>query len=277
MPVRIYKPITPGRRHSSVNTFAELTKNVRPTKKLLRAKMQNAGRNAQGKITVRHRGGGHKRFYRVVDFMQLRFDAPAEVKSIEYDPNRTTFIALIQYANGDKSYILAPHGLTVGEKLVWSMSRVEIKPGNRTALGNIPTGMPVHNIELTPKAGGAIVRSAGSAATVMAVEGDYALLRLPSGEIRRVLKNCHASIGQLSNIDHSNIRWGKAGRMRWKSRRPSVRGKAMNPVDHPHGGGEGNQPIGMKAPKTPWGKKALGVKTRRKKKFSNSFIIKRRR
>lgn len=276
MPIRIYKPTTPGRRRSSVNAYAEITPGARPTKSLLVAKKQAAGRNAQGKITVRHRGGGNKRFYRLVDFRQTRFNEPATVKTIEYDPNRTAFIALVEYRDGAKSYILAPQGLAIGTQLVWSPERVEIKTGNRTALANIPTGMPVHNIELLPRKGGAIVRSAGTAATIMAVEGDNALIRLPSGELRKIPKNCLASIGQISNFDHANVRWGKAGRIRYKSRRPTVRGKAMNPVDHPHGGGEGNQPIGLKYPKTPWGKHALGVRTRRHKKYSNYTIIKRR-
>jgi len=277
MPIRIYKPTTPGRRKSSVNTYVELTKHVRPTKALLVSKKQMAGRNAQGKITVRHRGGGNKRHYRLVDFRQLRLNDPATVRSIEYDPNRSAFIALVEYADHTPSYILCPQGLTVGMTVTTSRDRLDIKTGNRTILANIPTGIPIHNIELTPSKGGAIVRSAGNAATTMAIEGDYALVRMPSGELRKILKTCFASIGQVSNIDHGNIRWGKAGRRRWKSWRPTVRGKAMNPVDHPHGGGEGNQPIGMKYPKTPWGKHALGVKTRRKKKHSNSLIIKRRR
>jgi large subunit ribosomal protein L2 len=277
MPVRIYKPTTPGRRRSSVNTYAELTRGVRPHKPLLSPKPQQAGRNFSGKITVRHRGGGNKRFYRQVDFLQQRYNDPATVRSIEYDPNRTSFIALIEFSNGQKSYIIAPAGLLVGQTVTFSSAKIDVALGNRMPLQYIPTGIPVHNIELTPGMGGAIVRSAGNSAVIMSVEGDYALLKMPSGEIRRVAKNVLASIGQVSNIDHINVRWGKAGRIRYKSRRPSVRGKAMNPVDHPHGGGEGNQPIGMKYPKTPWGKHALGVKTRRKKKYSNHLIIKRRR
>lgn len=276
MAVRIYRPTTPGRRKSSVNDYHELQGQQQPHKRLLSTIKQQAGRNFSGKITVRHRGAGNKRFYRHVDFVQDRFDAPATVLGIQYDPNRSAHIALIEYADHEKRYIIAPSGLRVGQTVVSSAKAVAIETGNRTKLEFIPTGVPVHNIELTPGKGGAIVRSAGNAATIMSIEGDTALIKMPSGEIRRILKACAASVGQVSNVDHGNIRWGKAGRMRWRNRRPSVRGKAMNPVDHPHGGGEGNQPIGMKAPKTPWGKKALGVKTRRKKKYSNRLIISRR-
>ncbi len=276
MAVRIYRPITPGRRKSSVNDYHELQGQQQPHKRLLSTIKQQAGRNFSGKITVRHRGAGNKRFYRHVDFVQDRLDAPATVLGIQYDPNRSAHIALIEFADHEKRYIIAPSGLRVGQTVVSSMKAIAIETGNRTKLEFIPTGVPVHNIELTPGKGGAIVRSAGNAATIMSIEGDNALIKMPSGEIRRILKACTASIGQVSNVDHGNIRWGKAGRMRWRNRRPSVRGKAMNPVDHPHGGGEGNQPIGMKAPKTPWGKKALGVKTRRKKKYSNRLIISRR-
>lgn len=276
MGIRIYRPTSPGRRKSSVNDYAELQGVQTPHKKLLKTIKQDAGRNFEGKITVRHRGAGNKRFYRQVDFLQERYEQPATVLGIQYDPNRSAHIALIEYADGEKRYILAPLGLAIGAKVISSPKEVEIANGNRTKLEFIPTGIPVHNIELTPGRGGAIVRSAGNASTVMSIEGDYALLKMPSGEIRKVLKKCMASVGQVSNVDHGNIRWGKAGRMRWMNRRPSVRGKAMNPVDHPHGGGEGNQPIGMKYPKTPWGKHALGVHTRRKKKFSNRLIISRR-
>lgn len=276
MSVRRYNPTSPGRRQSSVNDYAELTANVRPHKSLLRPVKRQGGRNAQGKITVRHRGGGNKRFYRVIDWQQSRYDQPAVVQSIEYDPNRTAFLALVEYPDKAKGYITAPAGLIVGQSIVSSPKKIEIKTGNRTQLANIPTGMPVHNVELSPGRGGAIVRSAGSAATLMSIEGDYAFLKMPSGEIRKIPKASMASIGQVSNIDHANIRWGKAGRMRWMGIRPSVRGKAMNPVDHPHGGGEGHNPIGMPYPKTPWGKHALGVKTRKKKKYSRSFIVSRR-
>ncbi len=276
MAVRIYKPTSPGRRKSSVNRYEELTRGARPHKSLLMANPKTGGRNFQGKITVRHRGGGNKQFYRLVDFKQQRYDAPAKVLSIQYDPNRSAHIALIEYTDQSKSYVLAPTGLKAGDMLVSSLNKIEVRPGNRTQLQFIPTGMAVHNIELTPGRGGAIVRSAGNGATIMSVEGDYALLKLPSGEIRKILKKCQASIGQVSNIDHANIRWGKAGRRRWMGWRPSVRGKAMNPVDHPHGGGEGNQPIGMPGPKTPQGKPALGVKTRKRKKYSNRLIVTRR-
>ena len=276
MPVRIYRPTSPGRRKSSVNTYAQLTKGAKPHKALLKRKLSQAGRNFTGKITVRHRGSGNKNHYRLVDFLQTRFNQPAVVTQIEYDPNRTAFIALITFADGTKSYILATEGMKVGQPILYSSERVEIKDGYRTQLQFIPTGIPIHNIEITPGKGGAMVRSAGNNAMIMSVEGDYAMVKFPSGEIRRVIKKCLASIGQVSNIDHGNIRWGKAGRMRWMGWRPSVRGKAMNPVDHPHGGGEGNQPIGMKYPKTPWGKHALGVKTRKRKKYSNRLIITRR-
>lgn len=276
MAVRIYKPTSPGRRQSSVNDYAELAGEQHSPKKLRSKQNRKAGRNFHGKITVRHRGGGNKRFYRVIDFVQSRYNQPAKVLGIQYDPIRTAHIALIEYADHTKSYILAPVGLQVGQSVVFSRDKVEIRPGQRTQLQFLPTGVPIHNIELTPGKGGAIVRSAGASALIMSVEGDDALLKMPSGEIRKVPKVAMASVGQLGNIDHGNVRWGKAGRMRWKGRRPSVRGKAMNPVDHPHGGGEGNQPIGMKYPKTPWGKHALGVKTRRRKKYSTKWIISRR-
>ena len=277
MGVRIYRPTSPGRRKSSVNDYAELVGVQTPHKALLKTIKQDAGRNLSGKITVRHRGAGNKRFYRQVDFKQERYDLPATVLGIQYDPNRSAHVALIEYADHEKRYILAPTGLAVGAIVVSSPKAVEIATGNRTAMEFIPTGIPIHNIELSPGRGGAIVRSAGTVATIMSFEGDYVSLKMPSGEIRKVMKTCMASIGQMSNMDHGNIRWGKAGRMRWKNRRPSVRGKAMNPVDHPHGGGEGNQPIGMKYPKTPWGKHALGVRTRDKKKYSARLIISRRR
>lgn len=276
MPVRVYQPTSPGRRRSSVNDYAELIGEQKPPKRLLRTIKQDAGRNAQGKITVRHRGGGNKRFYRQVDFKQTRLNQSAKVMGIQYDPNRSAHVALIEYPDHGQSLVLAPQGVQVGQTMVVSANKVDVQPGNRTQLQYIPTGVPVHNIELIPGRGGAIVRSAGTAATIMSVEGDNALLKLPSGEIRKVPKIAMASIGQLGNIDHGNIRWGKAGRMRWRGRRPSVRGKAMNPVDHPHGGGEGHNPIGLPYPKTPWGKHALGVKTRRRKKYSNRLIISRR-
>ncbi|MEK7537671.1 MAG: 50S ribosomal protein L2 [Patescibacteria group bacterium] len=277
MAVRIYRPTSPGRRKSSVNDYAELRGVQRPHKLLLSTIKQDAGRNVQGKITVRHRGAGNKRLYRQVDFHQERHGQSATVLGIQYDPNRSAHVALVEYADHEKRYILAPSGLRVGQQVVSSPSGVDVGLGNRTKLAHIPAGVPIHNIELRPGRGGAIVRSAGNAATIMSIEGEYALLKMPSGEIRKVLKEAMASIGQVSNVDHGNIRWGKAGRMRWRNRRPAVRGKAMNPVDHPHGGGEGNQPIGMKYPKTPWGRHALGVRTRNKKKYSSRLIISRRR
>lgn len=276
MAIRVYKPTSPGRRNSSVNTYSELTKNAVVEKRLLAPIKRQAGRNFQGKITVRHRGGGNKRYYRLVDFLQQRYDQPATVDSIQYDPNRTAHIALIKYADGSPAYILAPSGIKVGQPVMWSRGKVDIKSGNRTQLQFIPTGIPIHNLELFPGQGGQVVRSAGTSATIMSIEGDYAQVKLPSGEIRKFLKTAAASIGQVSNVEHGNIRWGKAGRMRWFGIRPSVRGKAMNPVDHPHGGGEGHNPIGLKYPKTPQGKHALGVKTRRRKKPSNRLIVSRR-
>lgn len=276
MAVRIYKPTSPGRRHSSVSSFEGITTNE-PHKPLLRIIKDQAGRNVHGKITVRHQGGGHKQFYRMIDFRQDRYDAPANVLTVEYDPNRSTRIALIGFEGGEKRYILCPNDLKVGMTVVSSKGPVPIQSGNRTAIVHIPVGMFIHNVELFPGKGGEIVRSAGTAATIMAVEGEYAQVKLPSGEIRMISKNATASIGQLSNAEHANVRWGKAGRMRYRGIRPSVRGKAMNPVDHPHGGGEGVNPIGMKYPKTPWGKHALGVKTRRKHRRSSHLILKRRK
>ncbi|MBI4093266.1 MAG: 50S ribosomal protein L2 [Candidatus Kerfeldbacteria bacterium] len=272
---RIYKPTSPGRRNSSVNTFEEITKD-RPEKSLITPLPSRAGRNFEGKITVRHQGGRHKRFYRLVDFRQDRYDLPAVVKAVEYDPNRSAHIALLEYPDGEKRYIIFPTNLRPGARVVSSRGPVPIQVGNRAPLRYLPVGTMVHNIELTPGKGGEIVRSAGSAAVLMAVEGNYAQLKLPSGEIRRVVKETAASIGQVGNVDHLNVRYGKAGRRRHLGIRPSVRGKAMNPVDHPHGGGEGVNPIGLKYPKTPWGKHALGVKTRRKHRRSNRFILQRR-
>lgn len=277
MALRIYKPTTPGRRQTSIVIGHDLTKGTTPTKSLLRKRFQHAGRNAQGKITVRHRGGGHKRQFRVVDFRLEKFDIPATVKSIEYDPNRNARIALLQYHDGEKRYVIAPHGLLVGQVILSSAQKVDAAIGNRMPLEFVPTGLTVHNIELTPGKGGEIARSAGSGAMLMTIEGDHALLRLPSSEIRRVPKSARATIGQVSNIEAKAVRWGKAGRMRNRGFRPSVRGKAMNPVDHPHGGGEGRHPIGMKAPKTPWGKVALGRRTRRTHQRSNRLIIHRRK
>ena len=275
MAIRKYKPTTPGRRISSVDTFSDITKK-KPEKSLLKKRKQQAGRNSQGKITVRHRGGGAKRHVRVIDFKRTKFDVPATVASIEYDPGRGARIALLQYADGDKKYMVAPIGLKVGDKVVSSKNKGEIKVGNRFPIENIPAGIGVYNIEIEPGKGGQMVRGAGTTAQIMAVEGKNATLKLPSGEVRMVPRSCMATIGQTSNTDRRLIRWGKAGRMRHRGIRPTVRGKVMNPVDHPHGGGEGSNPIGLKHPKTPTGKPALGVKTRRKK-TSDKLILQRRK
>lgn len=276
MAVRIHKPTSAGRRKSSVQVFDLITK-TRPEKSLIVPKRRTGGRNNQGKITVRHRGGGAKRYIRLVDFVRSRYDQPATVTAIEYDPNRSAFLALLQYANGEKAYMIAPEGVTVGSEVMSSNHGIEIKPGNRLPLEFIPTGIAVHNIEYLPGEGGKLVRGAGTGAQLVAVEGKYAHLRLPSGEVRMVLKECSATVGQVGNPDFRHIRWGKAGRMRHRGIRPTVRGKAMNPIDHPHGGGEGHNPIGMKHPKTPWGKPALGVPTRKPKKASSRLILERRK
>jgi large subunit ribosomal protein L2 len=247
-----------------------------PEKHLTFGKRSQAGRNAQGKITVRHRGGGVKRLLRQVDFKRQKFDVPAKVAAIEYDPNRTANLALLVYRDGEKCYIISPSNLTVGQEVMSSLKQIEIKVGNRLPLQYVPSGLQVHDIELVPGHGGILARTAGSYAIVMAIEESQARLKLPSGEIRVVPAACQATIGQVGNIDHSNVRLGTAGRRRRLGFRPSVRGKAMNPVDHPHGGGEGHNPIGLKHPKTPWGKPALGVPTRRRIKSSNRFIINRR-
>ncbi|PIR66627.1 MAG: 50S ribosomal protein L2 [Parcubacteria group bacterium CG10_big_fil_rev_8_21_14_0_10_36_14] len=275
MAIKLYKPTTPGRRKSSVNK-SDLTKK-RPEKNLIFFKKRSGGRNAQGKITVHHRGGGAKRYVRIVDFRRNRYDLPAKVLTFEYDPNRSANIALIQYEDGKKSYILVPQGLEIGNEVISSKGKVPIKTGNRTILENIPVGEMIYNIELSPEAGGKIVRGAGMGATLMGLEGDYAQIKLPSSEIRLVLKTCSASIGVMGNSEYALVRIGLAGRKRHMGIKPTVRGKAKNPVDHPHGGGEGNTPIGLKHPKTPWGKPALGIKTRRKKKASNRLIIQRRK
>ncbi|HHU52136.1 MAG TPA: 50S ribosomal protein L2 [Firmicutes bacterium] len=272
MAVKKFKPTSPGRRFASVSTFEEITK-TKPEKSLLKPLTKSGGRNDDGRITVRHRGGGHKRMYRVIDFKRDKFGVPAKVASIEYDPNRTARIALLHYADGEKRYIIAPDGLSVGET-VESGPQADIKTGNALPLANIPVGTIIHNIELRKGTGGQLVRSAGAGAQLMAKEGNYAHIRLPSGEVRLVRLECMATIGQTGNIDHENIIIGKAGRSRWLGRRPSVRGVVMNPVDHPHGGGEGRSPIG-RAPVTPWGKPALGRRTR-KKKPSDRLIVKRR-
>jgi len=277
MAVKKYKPTTPGRRKSSVQDFSDITKN-KPEKSLTVALKKKAGRNNTGRITVRHRGGGVKRMYRVVDFKRAKFDIEAEVKTIEYDPNRGARIMLVEYTDNVKAYYLAPQGIKVGDKIVSSKNKIEARVGNRMPLEYIPVGLSVYNVELTPGKGGQIVRSAGNTAQLQVLEGKYAQLKLPSSENRKILKKNLATIGVVSNSDYSLVRWGKAGRMRMKGRRPTVKGKNMNPVDHPHGGGEGHSPIGMKkGPKTPWGKKAMGVKTRKPTKWSDKFIIQRRK
>lgn len=274
MPVRPLQPTSPGRRKASA-LVSEVTKH-RPVKSLLEPLPKSAGRNAQGRITVRHHGGGHKHFYRVVDFRQDRIDQSAQVVGIEYDPNRTANLALVQFPGGEQRYILAPVGVKPGDSILSSLGPVEVKVGNRTQLQHIPSGWLVHNVELEPRRGGVLARSAGSGIQLLTVEGRYAHLKLPSGELRLVPKESRASIGRVGNVDQASVRLGKAGKKRWRGVRPTVRGKAMNPVDHPHGGGEGVQPIGMKYPKTPWGKHALGVRTR-KPKASDRLIVKRRR
>jgi len=276
MAVKLYKPTSPGRRIHSVIDYSVLNKKVKTPKSLTFGKTKAAGRNNSGKITVRHQGGGFRRVIRTVDFSRKeKMNIPAVVQTVEYDPTRTAFISLLAYKDGAKRYVLTPQGLKVGDKIMYSET-AEILPGNRLALKNIPVGTFVHDIEIAPGQGGRIARSAGAYATLQTVEAGYALLKLPSGEIRKVRETCLASVGQLANADWMNVRIGKAGRMRLMGWRPSVRGKVMNPVDHPHGGGEGHNPIGMKYPKTPWGKHALGIKTRIKKKYSNKMIIKRR-
>ena len=273
MAIKAYRPTSPGRRGMSGYTFDEITRD-KPEKSLLIAKKSKAGRNFRGIITVRHRGGGEKRKLRIIDFKRDKTDIPGKVASIEYDPNRSARIALIFYVDGEKRYILAPIGLNVGDT-VMSGSNAEIKPGNAMPMRSMPTGIDIHNIELQKGRGGQIVRSAGTSAQLMVKEGEYVLLRLPSGEIRRVRSECMATIGQIGNLEHQNISLGKAGRKRHMGWRPTVRGSAMTPRDHPHGGGEGRSPIGMPGPKTPWGKPALGYKTR-KPKASDKMIIKRR-
>ncbi|MCP4538562.1 MAG: 50S ribosomal protein L2 [Chloroflexi bacterium] len=273
MPVKTYKPTSPGRRGMTGPTFEEVTR-IEPERSLLRPLRKRAGRNVYGRITVRHRGGGHKRQYRVIDFKRDKADIPARVVSIEYDPNRSARIALLAYADGEKRYIIAPLGLQVDDT-VMSGASAEIRVGNALSLERIPLGTLVHNIELHAGRGGQMARSAGTSAQVLAKEGDYVTLRLPSGEVRLVRKECMATIGQVGNLDHGNIKLGKAGRKRWLGFRPTVRGSAMSPRDHPHGGGEGRSPIGMSSPKSPWGKKTLGKKTRRNKATSK-YIVRRR-
>ena len=273
MAIRVYKPTSPARRFMSVLTYEEITTN-KPEKSLLEYKKKNAGRNKQGKITVRHQGGGNKVKYRIIDFKRNKLDIPAKVVSIEYDPNRSAFIALLTYLDGEKRYILAPQGLKVGDKVV-SGSTADIMPGNALPIENIPVGTLIHNVEIKPGRGGQMVRSAGMSAQLMAKENGHGLVRLPSGELRKVALNALATIGVVGNSDHENVRIGKAGRTRHMGIRPTVRGVVMNPCDHPHGGGEGKSPVGMPAPVTPWGKVALGLKTRKHKKYSNKLIVKR--
>ncbi len=273
MALKVYRPTSPGRRGMSGSTFEEITKG-KPEKSLLLPLKKKAGRNSRGKITVRHRGGGAKQRLRIIDFKRDKVGVPGRVAAIEYDPNRSARIALIHYADGAKRYILAPLELNVGNTIM-SGSDAEVKPGNTLPLKLIPTGTLIHNIELERGRGGQLVRSAGTAAQLMVKEGEYALIRLPSSEMRRIRSDCLATIGQLGNIDHQNIKLGKAGRKRWLGWRPTVRGSAMSPRDHPHGGGEGRSPIGMPGPKTPWGKPALGYRTR-KPKASDKLIVKRR-
>ncbi|OIO45881.1 MAG: 50S ribosomal protein L2 [Parcubacteria group bacterium CG1_02_37_51] len=275
MAIKVYKPTTPARRHMSV-LVNDVDKKAKPIKKLRIIRKRSGGRNNQGKITVRHIGGGAKQFLRLVDFKRDRFDIPAKVEAIEYDPNRNANIARVLYADGVRNYILAANKMTIGQQVVTSKEKYITGIGNRFPLEIIPTGQTVYNIELQVGRGGVIVRGAGAAAVLMVIEGRYAQLKLPSGEIRKVFKECLASVGQVSNPDFRNIRWGKAGRMRYRGIKPTVRGKAMNPVDHPHGGGEARNPIGLKYPKTPWGKHTLGVKTRKAKKASSKMIVKRR-
>ncbi len=270
MPIRKYKPTSPGRRNASGFTFEEITKK-KPEKSLTRPLKRKAGRNSRGKITVRHRGGGAKRRLRIIDFKRDKRGIPGRVAAIEYDPNRSARIALIHYVDGEKRYILAPLGVWVGQTIL-AWEEAELASGNALPLNRIPSGTMVHNVELQPGKGAQMVRSAGAAAQVLAREERYSLLRMPSGEVRRVLNTCMATIGQVGNVDHKNQALGKAGRARWLGRRPSVRGSAMNPRDHPHGGGEGRSPVGMPGPKTPWGKPALGKKTRRNKRTSRLIV-----
>ena len=274
MAVKSFKPYAPGRRFMTVSSFSDITTD-KPERSLLERLNRKAGRNNQGRLTVRHQGGGHKRLYRVIDFKRNKDGVPAKVASVEYDPNRSARIALLNYVDGEKRYILAPNGLKVGD-MILSGPEADIKVGNALPLKNMPVGTLVHNIELKIGKGGQMVRSAGASAQLMAKEGSHALLRLPSGELRKVHINCKATVGQVGNLEHENITIGKAGRSRWLGIRPANRGVVMNPVDHPHGGGEGRSPVGRKHPVTPWGKHAMGAKTRKKKKASNSLIVKRR-
>ena len=274
MAIKVYKPTTNARRNMSVTDYSGLSK-VAPEKSLLEPLKKHSGRNSYGRITVRHRGGGNRRKYRIIDFKRNKFDVEGTVKTIEYDPNRSAFIALVEYEDGEKAYIIAPQGLKVGYKVV-AGETADIKPGNALPLKNIPTGTFVHNVELYPGRGAQLARAAGNMAQLMAKENGYALLRLPSGELRNVPETCMATIGQVGNIDHENVKIGKAGRKRNMGIRPTVRGSVMNPNDHPHGGGEGKSPVGRPGPVTPWGKPALGYKTRKSNKASDKLIVRRR-
>ena len=274
MPIKKYKPTTPGRRGMSSLTFEEITTN-KPEKSLIVPLKSKGGRNNNGRITTRHQGGGHKRNYRLIDFKRDKDGIPAKVATIEYDPNRSANIALLNYADGEKRYILAPKGLTVGTKVV-SGKDADIKVGNCLEMRDMPEGTFIHNVELKPGKGGQLARSAGCSAQILGIEDKYVTVRLSSGEVRKILSNCRATVGVVGNEDHSLVNIGKAGRNRWKGIRPTVRGSVMNPNDHPHGGGEGRTPIGRKSPMTPWGKKAMGVKTRKTKKASDKLIVRRR-
>lgn len=275
MSVKTYKPTTPSRRHMSVSGFDGIDKKAKPERKLTEVLKKHAGRNSYGHITVRHHGGGNRRKYRIIDFKRDKADMQGTILRLEYDPNRSANIALIEYPDGERRYILAPVGLSVGD-MVTSSATADIKPGNALPIASIPVGTVIHNIELYPGKGAQLVRSAGAAAQLMAKEGELAQVRLPSGEYRYIRMNCYATIGQVGNVDHSNISIGKAGRKRHMGIRPTVRGSVMNPNDHPHGGGEGKSPIGRPGPVTPWGKPALGYKTRKTKNPTNKFIVKRR-
>ena len=275
MAIKTFKPYTPARRNMTVSAFDGVDKKAKPERSLVETLKKNSGRNSYGHITVRHRGGGNKRKYRIIDFKRQKLDMFATVERIEYDPNRSAFIALIKYEDGTLSYILAPYGLKAGDQVV-SSATADIKPGNCLPIANIPVGTVIHNVELQPGHGAQLVRSAGTAAQLMAKEGELAQVRLPSGEVRYVRTNCTACIGQVGNLDHENVHIGKAGRTRHMGIRPTVRGSVMNPCDHPHGGGEGRAPIGRSGPVTPWGKPALGYKTRKTKNRTDKFIVKRR-
>ena len=275
MAIKTYKPYTPARRGMTVSAFEGVDKKAKPERSLVETLKKHSGRNSYGRITVRHRGGGNKRKYRIIDFKRDKLDMPAVVERVEYDPNRSAFIALVEYEDGEKRYIIAPVGLTAGDKII-SSAEADIKPGNCLPIANIPVGTVIHNIEMHPGKGAQLVRSAGAAAQLMAKDGSDAQIRMPSGEVRIVRTNCKAVIGQVGNLDHENVQIGKAGRKRHMGVRPTVRGSVMNPCDHPHGGGEGKSPVGRPGPVTPWGKPAMGYKTRAKKNPTNKFIVKRR-